>query len=126
METAFRADLGKGFLVLIKALLIFLFCFISNSIEKGTLVFGLIDFSGRLLWIFIIEWVWMVAALLTILIRSELSEDIRLRIWSCRIASCLESDELIEFQLPLQYNLILMGGRVDLLMFVEKSNRIAE
>ena len=47
-ETAFRADLRKGFLVLIKALLIFLFCFISSWIEKDTLVFGWIE-KGALL-----------------------------------------------------------------------------
>ena len=41
LEMAFRAVLRKGFLVLIKALLIFLFCFPSSSIANGILVLGL-------------------------------------------------------------------------------------
>ena len=62
--------------------------------------------------------------MLIMLIGWGLSEDKRLRIWSCRIASCLESDESIES--ALWYNLTLIGSGVDLLTSVEKSNRMAE
>ena len=68
----------------------------------------------------------IVAALLLILVGSVLSEDIRFRICSCRIVRCLESEELIESQLALWYNLTLIGGSTDLLRFVEKSKKIAE
>ena len=105
----------KRFLVLIKTLLNFLFCFKSSWIEKVTLVF-----SRRLPWISIIESVRMEAALLIMLIGSGLSEDIRLRIWSCRICSRLEHDELIVSRSALWYNLNLIGRGVDMLKFVEE------
>ena len=76
---AFKADLIKGFLVLTKALLIFLFCLMSNWMERGILVFGLIIFSGRLLWMFKMVSERIVAALLIMLTGSAFSEEIRLR-----------------------------------------------
>ena len=112
---AFRAVLRKGFLVLIKALSIFLFCFTSSWIANVILVLGLIVFSERI-----------VAALLIILIGSVFSEDVRSRIWSCRIVSWLEREKLIESKSALWYNLTLMGGKILLLKFVKKPKRMAE
>ena len=79
LEMAFKADLIKGFLVLIKALLI-LFCLISSCIESGMLVFGLIVFSGSWLCISKIVSERIEAALFIILIGSAFSEAIRLSI----------------------------------------------
>ena len=53
-------------------------------------------------------------------------ESPTLKIWSCKITSCLEIDELTDSQSALWYNLTLMECGVDLSMFVEKSNRMAE
>ena len=83
------------------------------------------SFSGRVLWIFRIVSVRIVAALLIMLIGSAFSEDIRSRTWSCRIVSWLEWEELIESQSALWYNLTLMGDKIYLLKFVKKSKRIA-
>ena len=120
LDIAFRAGLRKGSLVLIKALLIFLFCFMRSWTETGTLVFDLVVFSGKLLWILMIESVKMMATLLMMPIGSGLSAKIRLRIWSCRIANCLERVELIESQSALWYSLTLIGSGIDLLMLVKK------
>ena len=68
----------------------------------------------------------IVAALLIILIGSAFSEDVRSRIWSCRIVSWLEREELIESQSVLWYNLTLTKGKILLLKFVKKSKRMAE
>lgn len=73
--------------ILMKALLISLFCFTRSWTRNGILDFDLIVFSGRLLWIPMLESVRMMDALLMMLIGSGLSEEIRLRIWSCRIAT---------------------------------------
>ena len=64
--------------------------------ERGILVFVLIIFSCRLLWMSKIVSERIVAALFIMLIGSAFSEEIRLRICSWRIVKCLESEELIE------------------------------
>ena len=64
--------------------------------ERGILVFGLIILSGRLLQMSKIVSERIVAALLIMLIGSAFSEEIRFRIYPCRIVKCLESEELIE------------------------------
>ena len=68
----------------------------------------------------------IVAVLLIILMESVFLDDVRSRIWSCRIVGWLERKELIESQSSLWYNLTLMEGKILLLKFVKKSKRIAE
>ena len=75
---------------------------------------------------FKIESVRIVAALLIILIGSAFSEDKRSRIWSWRIVSWLEREELMESQSALWYSLTLIGRITNLFKFVRKSNRMAE
>ena len=79
-----------------------------------------------LLWILVIESVGMMAALLMMLIGSELLDEIRLRICSYKKANCLaREEELTESQSGLWYDLTLIGSGVDL-MLVEKWNTMAE
>ena len=75
---------------------------------------------------FKIDPVRIVAALLIILIGSAFSEDKRSRIWSWRIVSWLEREELMESQSSLWYSLTLIGGIIYLFQFIRKSNRMAE
>ena len=66
------------------------------------------------------------AALFIMLILSAFSEQRKLWICSWRIVKCLESEELIESQSALWYNLTLIEGSTDLLRLVEKFKWIAK
>ena len=65
-------------------------------------MFVLIVFSRKWLWIFMIVSVRMLTVLLKMLMGSELSEVIRLEIWSCSISNCLEREKLMASHLCLR------------------------
>ena len=121
----FRADFRKGLLDLMNAFFI-IFCKMRDLIVKGMLVFCLIDFPGSWLWIFMIVLVRMVAGLLIVFIGSGLSWVIRREIWSCRMANCLEREELMASQLVLWSSLTCIECETDLLMLVVRLKRMAE
>ena len=82
LEIEFKADLRKGFLDLINAFLFFNFWLRRSWMVSGMLVFSLLVFSGKWLWMPMMMSVRILAALLIILMGSTFSEIIRLEIWS--------------------------------------------
>ena len=84
-------------------------------------------FSGRWLWMSMIVFVRMFAAMLLLtLIGSRLSTLIGLEIWSWRLANWFEREVLIESQIALWWSFTLVGGKTDLFVLVKQLKRMAE
>ena len=84
-------------------------------------------FSGRWLWMPMIVFVRMFAAMLLLtLIGSRLSTLIGLEIWSWRLANWFEREVLIESQIALWWSFTLVGGKTDLFVLVKQLKRMAE